>query len=328
MPAPGAQPSAKTAPRIWPPEPAGAELADAGSWSGASTRRARNARPCRTARSRTSTPTGRRMLPIHDEAHVRNALARFSRVQLRGRRGARPSADAAPDGRQEARDHAARVRRRPAPAPSKSFRAATSPSCSRTSRARPGCWTGSVTGTAARCSSSAASCVQLCSDAGGREIDARGDEYFGVFALADRRRRRSDRHPARASATMHGRRASTFGSASASTPAGPALTETGYVGLAVHTVARVCTSGHGGQIVISSATRDALTGPLPDGIDAHEPRHLAPQRAAGVDRAPPGRRRRPSCRLPAAPPGRPRRHPIEASGGTSREPSRSRGSWS
>lgn len=25
-------------------------------------------------------PTGRRLLPIHDEAHVRNALARFNRV--------------------------------------------------------------------------------------------------------------------------------------------------------------------------------------------------------------------------------------------------------
>ena len=31
-------------------------------------------------------------------------------------------------------------------------------------------------------------------------------------------------------------------------------------------MARVCTSGHGGQIVISAATRDALTGPLPEGV--------------------------------------------------------------
>ena len=46
----------------------------------------------------------------------------------------------------------------------------------------------------------------------------------------------------------------------------PTLAETGYIGLAVHTVARVCTAAHGGQIVISSAARDALGGSIPDGI--------------------------------------------------------------
>jgi class 3 adenylate cyclase len=46
----------------------------------------------------------------------------------------------------------------------------------------------------------------------------------------------------------------------------PTFTETGYVGLAVHTVARVCTSAYGGQIVISSAVRDALGDSLPDGV--------------------------------------------------------------
>ncbi|MDP9483174.1 MAG: adenylate/guanylate cyclase domain-containing protein, partial [Chloroflexota bacterium] len=46
----------------------------------------------------------------------------------------------------------------------------------------------------------------------------------------------------------------------------PTLAATGYIGLAVHTVARVCTSAHGGQIVISSAARDALGGSVPDGL--------------------------------------------------------------
>jgi class 3 adenylate cyclase len=46
----------------------------------------------------------------------------------------------------------------------------------------------------------------------------------------------------------------------------PTLGETGYLGLAVHTVARVCTSAHGGQIVISSAVREAVGGALSDGI--------------------------------------------------------------
>jgi class 3 adenylate cyclase len=43
----------------------------------------------------------------------------------------------------------------------------------------------------------------------------------------------------------------------------PALTETGYVGLAVHAAARVCSSAHGGQIVLSAATRDLAGAPLP-----------------------------------------------------------------
>src|SRR5207248_6530016 len=32
----------------------------------------------------------------------------------------------------------------------------------------------------------------------------------------------------------------------------PALTDGGYVGLAVHTAARICSAGHGGQILLSS----------------------------------------------------------------------------
>ena len=37
-----------------------------------------------------------------------------------------------------------------------------------------------------------------------------------------------------------------------------ALSENGYVGIAVHTAARVCDAGHGGQILVSSATAIAL----------------------------------------------------------------------
>ncbi len=36
------------------------------------------------------------------------------------------------------------------------------------------------------------------------------------------------------------------------------LTETGYVGIAVNTVARICNAGHGGQILLSDAARAAL----------------------------------------------------------------------
>ena len=46
----------------------------------------------------------------------------------------------------------------------------------------------------------------------------------------------------------------------------PALTDTGYVGLAVSTAARVCASAHGGQIVMSDPTRFAVDASRPEGV--------------------------------------------------------------
>lgn len=93
--------------------------------------------------------------------------------------------------------------------------------------------------------------------AGGREIDARADEYFAVFeqapaaveaAVAVQRalgkRRWPDDLDVRVRAGIHSGR--------------PTLTEVGYIGLAVHTTARVCSAAHGGQIVVSSRTRAAV----------------------------------------------------------------------
>jgi class 3 adenylate cyclase len=95
------------------------------------------------------------------------------------------------------------------------------------------------------------------SRAEGREVDARADEFFAVF----------DRAPRALEAalsierTMQGR----------AWPDGvevkvrigihkgrPTLTDAGYVGLAVHTVARICSAAHGGQILLSAAARDAV----------------------------------------------------------------------
>src|SRR4029077_16767205 len=42
--------------------------------------------------------------------------------------------------------------------------------------------------------------------------------------------------------------------------------DVGYIGLAVHTTARVCAATHGGQIVVSSRTRGAVGSPAPTGI--------------------------------------------------------------
>jgi class 3 adenylate cyclase len=46
----------------------------------------------------------------------------------------------------------------------------------------------------------------------------------------------------------------------------PTVNEANYIGMAVHTTARVCAAAHGGQIVISDDTRTALEGIVPDGI--------------------------------------------------------------
>ena len=102
-------------------------------------------------------------------------------------------------------------------------------------------------------------------DAGGHEVDARADEYFAVF-----------RQPARALVAAIGIQRSLqkrewpdevdvcvrIGIHSGRTT----LTETGYVGIAVNVAARVCSAGHGGQILVSSAARDLLAIELADGI--------------------------------------------------------------
>jgi class 3 adenylate cyclase len=100
---------------------------------------------------------------------------------------------------------------------------------------------------------------------GGREVDARADELFAVFerapaaldaALSIQRKTRARAWPddiqVRLRVGLH---------------AGcPTLTDTGYVGLAVHSAARVCFAGHGGQIVLSGAAIDAIGGSQQEGV--------------------------------------------------------------
>jgi class 3 adenylate cyclase len=92
--------------------------------------------------------------------------------------------------------------------------------------------------------------------ASGREIDARADEFFAVFdrpaaaleaAVAIQRALGAHAWPddldVRVRVGIHSGR--------------PTLTDAGYIGLAVHTTARLCAAAHGGQIVVSAATRAA-----------------------------------------------------------------------
>src|ERR671918_343510 len=46
----------------------------------------------------------------------------------------------------------------------------------------------------------------------------------------------------------------------------PTLTDVGYIGLAVHTTARLCSAAHGEQIIVSAATRAAVGESAPAGI--------------------------------------------------------------
>ena len=45
----------------------------------------------------------------------------------------------------------------------------------------------------------------------------------------------------------------------------PTINKANYIGMAVHTAARICAAAHGGQIIVSGATRDAARGPV-DGV--------------------------------------------------------------
>jgi class 3 adenylate cyclase len=101
--------------------------------------------------------------------------------------------------------------------------------------------------------------------ASGREIDARADEFFAVFdraaaaieaAVAIQRGLGDGAWPddleVRVRVGIHSGR--------------PTLTDVGYIGLAVHTTARLCSAAHGEQIIVSAATRAAVGKSAPTGI--------------------------------------------------------------
>jgi class 3 adenylate cyclase len=207
---------------------------------------------------------GRRRLPIHDAAHVRNALARFSQVAFEDE-GARD----------RARSRLLRAAKKHGIMPIGFISAQLQPQ-----------WklpTGHITFLLADVEGSTELLGHLddqygplladvrrlvraaVQSAGGREVSARGDDLFAVFehapaaleaALAIQRAMRAGAWPGavdvRLRIGMHRGR--------------PALTDTGYVGLSVHAAARIGFAAHGGQIVVSSAVRAAVIESLGDGV--------------------------------------------------------------
>jgi class 3 adenylate cyclase len=207
---------------------------------------------------------GRRRLPIHDAAHVRNALARFSQVAFEDE-----------SARDRARSRLLRAAQKHGIMPIGFISAQLQPQ-----RKLP---KGHVTFLLTDIEGSTELLGRLddqyapllaevrrrvraaVRQAGGREASARGDDVFAVFEHA----------PAALEAALAIQRAMHAGA----WPDGidvrlriglhrgrPALTDSGYVGLSVHAAARVCFAAHGGQIVMSSAVRAAVLESLAEGV--------------------------------------------------------------
>jgi hypothetical protein len=75
----------------------------------------------------------------------------------------------------------------------------------------------------------------------------------------------------------------------------PVVGEEGYVGIDVHRAARICSAGHGGQVLLSATTAALVSGAMPDGVskldlgevrlkDIDEPEHLTQLVIAGLPR--------------------------------------------
>lgn len=229
---------------------------------------------------------GRRRLPIHDEAHVRNALGRFERVRFED--------DAA---RERARRRLLNAAKKYGIVPVGFITGQIR--SERSARSTPDFST-YPTGTVTFLMTDIEGSTRLLQDlgdeyagvlrdvrtvvrtavrrCGGHKVDATGDEFLSVFersgpaleSAVDLQRAMSARtwpqgRDVRVRAGIHTGR--------------PTLTETGYVGLAVHTVARVCTLGHGGQIVVTDKTKSAVGTSAPTGTTF---RSLGQHKLAGL----------------------------------------------
>lgn len=217
--------------------------------------------------------SGRRRLPIHDEAHVRNALARFNRILFD--------------------DEASRDRAR-----TRLLKAAKRygilPVGFIDGQLRPKLPSGQLTLVFVDVEESSRHLSELeerygtmlnairrieraaVQGAGGFEVDARADELFAVFerpadaldaAMAIQRAMRKHAWPdgrdVRVRIGLHTGR--------------PTRTASGYQGISVNTAARICSCGHGGQILLSRSVHAALAEESPI-----ELRHLGRYRLRGI----------------------------------------------
>ena len=100
---------------------------------------------------------------------------------------------------------------------------------------------------------------RLTDETGGRIVDTQGDAIFVAFAAAA------------GAVDFAGRMQNELAATELRVRIGihtgqPTLTSTGYVGLDVHRAARICAAGHGGQVLLSQATRELVEGLQPNGV--------------------------------------------------------------
>jgi class 3 adenylate cyclase len=218
---------------------------------------------------------GRRRLPIHDAAHVRNALARFDQVTFED--------DSA---RERARVRLLRAAKKFGIVPVGFITGqlhTERKDAQRRAREPVSLPSGFVTMLMTDIESSTGLVHQLgdgygklldevcgiltknVERQGGHLVEVRADECFAVFespaaaiesAVAAQRQLQGrtwvDDVQVRVRIGIHS--------------GWPSRTETNYIGMAVHTAARVCGAAHGAQIVVTGDTREAVKGAVPDGV--------------------------------------------------------------
>lgn len=211
---------------------------------------------------------GKRLLPIHDEGHVRAALGRFNQVRFEDE-----------DARAEACKRLLLAARKWGIVPIGFMTRQMRPRAAGASKLPSGLVT--LLFTDIQASSGLLEMlgdgyVDLLSDvrtllrkavrsARGVEVDTRADELFAAFArardalaaaLAIQRALGARRWPGGVEVLVR---------AGIHTGA-PRLVDSSYVGLPVHTANRICSAAHGGQILISDQVREALGAALPRGL--------------------------------------------------------------
>ncbi len=217
---------------------------------------------------------GQRRLPINDEGHVRNALSRFNQVKFEN---------------EEARE---RARKRLLNAAKKykivpvgfiTGQLQSERELGRSQRDDVVLPTGLVTLMMTDIEGSTALVHQLGDEYGklirevrriirkivarhGHVVDVRADESFAVFKrpeaaiesavailLAVGHRPSTRKHDVQLRIGLHSGR--------------PTVSDGNYIGIAVHTTARICSAAHGGQIVVSGQTRDGIKDQTPHGTE-------------------------------------------------------------
>ena len=217
---------------------------------------------------------GVRRLPIHDPAHVRNALARFSQVTFE---------DEAARERARARLLNAAKKFKIVPvgfiAGQLQSERARGPQRGRTVELPSGFVTMLMTdieGSTGLVQHLGERYRQLLDDVceilrravvgtSGHEIEARADEFFAVFE--------APRSAVDAAITMQRQLAGRAWPDELAVRVRigihsgyPTSTETNYIGMDVNTTSRICAVGHGGQVIVSANTREAVKASAGEGV--------------------------------------------------------------